>query len=92
MNRSSLVGVSVAAGVLFTLLAGLVTLRTLAGGTHYGFPMAWSIRRVLAPEYFPWRVNWVGLVVDLVVWTALVLLVLLLYDRFGHRSTDGKPT
>lgn len=90
MDQQRLVGVSVAGGVLLTLLAGLVPLRTLAGGTHYGFPMAWLIRRVLAPEYSPLWVNWPGLVVDLLVWTALVLVILLLYDRFGRHSTDGQ--
>lgn len=92
MDRSRLVGVSIAGGVLLTLLTGLFPLRTLMGATHYGFPMAWLIRRVLAPEYFPWRVAWLGLVVDLLVWTALVLVVLILYDRFNHRSAGGQPT
>lgn len=91
MDRQRLVGASLAGGVLVTLLTGVVPLRTLIGATHYGFPMAWLIRRVLAPEYFPWRVSWLGLAVDLVVWTALVYVVLLLYDRFGARSTDGRP-
>lgn len=92
MDRQRLVGASLAGGILVTLLTGLVPLRTLVGATQYGFPLAWLIRRVLAPEYFPWRVSWLGLVVDLIFWTALVLVLLLLYDRFGHRSTDGQPT
>lgn len=92
MNRTRLVGLSLAGGVVLTLLTGFIPLRTLMGGTHYGFPMAWLIRRVLAPEYFPWRVSWLGLVVDLLIWTAVVLVILLLYDRFSHRLRGGQPT
>lgn len=79
LDRLPTVPLSIAAGVVLTLLSGVVPLRTLAGGTHYGFPMAWLVRRVLAPEYFPWRVARLGLVVDLFVWTALAYAALRVY-------------
>lgn len=75
-------GLVLAAGVGITLLTGLIPLRTLLGGTHYGIPVVWLVRRVLAPEYFPWRVNWIGFVVDVVVWTVVVLAALVIYDWF----------
>jgi len=92
MDRRTTLIVSIGAGVVLTLITGIVRLRTLPGGEHYGFPAAWLVRRVLAPEYFPWRVSWLGLVVDLIVWTALVFVTLVLYDRFSRRSTGGQPT
>jgi hypothetical protein len=92
MNRSRLVGFAFGGGVVLTLLTGLFPLRTLMGATHYGFPMAWVSRRVLAPEYFPWRVHWLGLVVDLFVWTAVVFAIVFVYTRrsMGRRRTGRR--
>jgi len=92
MARTRLVGRSLAGGVVLTLLTGIVPLRTLLGGTGYGFPLPWLIRQVLAPEYSPWRVNWLDLAVDLLVWTAPVFAIPVLYDRFSRRSAEGQPT
>lgn len=92
MNEYGLAWRSVVGGVVLTLVTGLVPLRTVLGATHYGFPMAWRIRRALAPEYFPWHVAWLGLVVDLVVWTAVALAILLVYERVRDRSERGQPT
>jgi hypothetical protein len=83
MKRSRLVGLALAGGTVCTLLTGLYPLRTPMGATHYGFPLAWLTRLVVAPEYFPWRVNWPELVVDLLVWTVAVLALLVVYDRFS---------
>ncbi|SEP08443.1 hypothetical protein SAMN04487948_11378 [Halogranum amylolyticum] len=91
MDRTKLLGLSLGGGIVITLVTGLVPLRTLMGGTHYGVPIAWLIRRVLAPEYFPWRVNWLGLVVDVAVWTVVVLLLLLAYERLRDRSRGSHP-
>ena len=68
---------------MLTLLTGLYPLRTPMGATHYGFPLAWLTRLVIAPEYFPWRVNWPELVVDLVVWSGVTLALLVVYDRLA---------
>ena len=92
MDRTRLVGLALGGGVVLTLVTGLLPLRTLLGATHYGFPMAWLIRQVLAPEYVPWRVDWLGLLVDLVVWTAFVFVLLVVYDRFSHRRPGGQAT
>lgn len=62
------------------------------GGTHYGFPMAWLVHRVLAPEFFPWRVNWLGLVVDVFVWTVVSLATIVLYSRVRSHSAGGQST
>jgi len=91
MNRSRLLGGALVGGALVTLVTGLVPVRTLLGGTHYGLPVAWLVRRVLAPQYWPWHVEPFGLVVDVVVWSAAVLVVLVAYDRYRHGSVGGQP-
>jgi len=72
---------SIVGGVVITLLTGLARVRMLAGATHYGFPFSWLIRLVIAPEYSPWRVNVLNLVADLIVWSIVIRLVLLVLAR-----------
>jgi hypothetical protein len=82
MDRTSLVGLSLPGGLALTPITSTVPLRTLLGSAHHGFPMAWLVRRQLPPGSFPWYVEWLGLGVDLVVWTAVVMVVLVLFERY----------
>ena len=78
------------AGLLITFLTGFVS-RTplppantppiLVGARWYGVPLVWLMRLVVAPEYFPWRVEILGLVTDIVVWTTVVGLLLTISKR-----------
>ena len=74
---------SVIGGVVVTLLTGLIsnTPSMLVGAMHYGYPLAWLVRLVLAPEYFPWRVNVPNLVVDLVIWIIIVGMAVTVLTR-----------
>ncbi|WP_455276300.1 hypothetical protein, partial [[Eubacterium] cellulosolvens] len=69
---------SIIAGIVITLLTGFIsnTKATLVGATHYGYPLAWLIRRVLAPQYFPWRIEIVNLIIDIVTWTLVIGIIL----------------
>ncbi len=60
---------------------GLLSNTVLLGGEHYGYPVAWLVRLVLAPEYFPWRVNVLNLIVDLVIWIIIVGIVVNVLTR-----------
>ena len=72
---------SVIGGIVLTLLTGFVTNTVLLGAEHYGYPMAWLIRLVLAPEYFPWRVNVLILIIDLIIWIVIVGVVVAVLTR-----------
>lgn len=78
---------SVIGGVVVTLLTGLIsnTPAMLVGAMHYGYPLAWLMRLVLAPEYFPWRVNVPNLVVDLVIWIIIVGMAVTVLTRRRKR-------
>ena len=76
---------------MITLLTGLVpraslppayTPPLLVGAMWYGVPLVWLIRLVLAPEHFPWRVDVLGLVADIIVWAVVVGLLLGAHTRF----------
>ncbi len=69
-------------GVAITLLTGLIpNTPMLVGAVHYGYPFSWLIRLVIAPEYFPWRINVLNLVADIVVWTIVVGILLFVSTR-----------
>lgn len=82
MDTIRLVAIAAGGGVVLTLLTGLVPVRSLLGGTHYGLPAVWLVRLVLGPGCVPWRVRWLGFVVDVVVWSVVVAVILVLYGRY----------
>ncbi|MDE1851316.1 MAG: hypothetical protein KGH69_01330 [Candidatus Micrarchaeota archaeon] len=79
---------SVVGSVVITLVTGAInsTPSNLVGALWYGYPWFWLTKRIIAPQYFPYFVNWTGLVVDLAFWFIVVWLVLFLssYVRHGH--------
>jgi hypothetical protein len=72
---------AVALGVIVTLATGFMPTSILMGATHYGLPLSWLTRLTLAPEYDPWRVNMVNLIVDTAFWTVVSLLAIHLIKR-----------
>jgi hypothetical protein len=85
MNLKILIPIIVG-GLAIALLTGLVsnTPPMLVGATHYGLPMTWLFRLVIAPEYFPWRVDITRLLVDTAVWAAIVAVVLFIAKKLVH--------
>jgi len=76
---------SVLAGVVLTLLTGLLsnTPTGLLGAVWYGYPLPWLFRMIIAPQYFPWRVDSPNLVADIISWSIIVgiLISILKYVR-----------
>mgnify|MGYP001078044326 CR=1 FL=1 len=74
---------AITGGVIVTLLTGLIsnTQPLLVGAIHYGYPFAWLTRLVIAPEYFPWRIDVLNLVADMVGWTVIIGIVLSVMTR-----------
>ena len=75
---------AILSGVIVTLLTGLIsnTPPILVGATHYGYPLAWLARLVIAPQYFPWRFNMLTLIADMVIWAVVIGMIL-----FSRRKT-----
>jgi len=69
---------AVVAGVVITLLTGLIgdTPEMLVGAVYYGYPFAWLEMMVVAPQYFPWVVRPIRLILDIVVWAVVVWVIL----------------
>ena len=70
-------------GIVITLLTGLVghTPEMLVGAVYYGYPFAWLEMMVVAPQYFPWVVRPVRLVLDIVVWAIIVWVILFVVSQ-----------
>jgi len=55
--------------MIFSLVGGvLISLVTMR-------PLPWVIQLVLPPEYSPWRVDMVALLLDITVWSLLLLVI-----------------
>lgn len=76
-SRGLVVGGAVGIGALVAAATGLVdvTPTNLVGARWYGLPLTWLRRLILAPQYYPWRVDALNLTVDVVFWCALAAVV-----------------
>jgi hypothetical protein len=85
--------VALVGGIVITLVTGLLpnTPSMLVGASWYGYPLAWLIRMVVAPKYFPWKVDMVNLVADIVVWTLIALVVLMAAMRKPKSPVSAGP-
>ena len=90
MNMTNRLIVSILGGEVVTLLTGLVsnTPQMLVGAEHFGFPLAWLFRMIVAPEYNPWRIDFLNFLADLVVWSATICVVLFVLEKI--RKPVGK--
>ena len=83
MNTTNRLVVSILGGEIITLLTGLFsnTPEMLLGAEHYGFPLAWLIRMIVAPEYNPWRIEFVNFLADVVVWSVILLVIVFIVEK-----------
>ena len=90
MNTTNRLVVSILGGEIITLLTGLFsnTPEMLVGAEHYGFPLAWLIRMIVAPEYNPWRIEFVNFLADVVVWSVILLVIVFIVEKV--RKPAGK--
>jgi len=68
---------------VITLATGLInhTPEMLVGAVYYGYPFAWLVMLVIAPQYFPWHVRPVRLVLDIIVWAIVVWIILFVVSK-----------
>ena len=74
---------AVIGGIVITLLTGLInnTPGMLVGAVWYGYPFPWLIMYVIAPQYFPWHVRPIRLILDIVVWAVVVWVILYVVSK-----------
>lgn len=65
------------------LLTGLFsnTPQMMVGAEWFGFPLAWLIRMIVAPEYNPWRIEFVNFLADVVVWSVILLVIVFILEK-----------
>lgn len=78
---------AVIGGVVITLVTGLInhTPEMLVGAVYYGYPFAWLEMLVVAPQYFPWVVRPLRLVLDIVVWAIVVWVILFVISKLRKK-------
>lgn len=74
-------------GIVITLATGLLENMPgmLVGAVWYGYPLAWLIRMIVAPQYFPWVVRPLRLIADIVSWAVIVAIVVFAYTRMQKK-------
>jgi hypothetical protein len=90
MNTTNRLLVSILGGEIITLLTGLFssTPQMMVGAEWYGFPLAWLIRMIVAPEYNPWRIEFLNFLADVVVWSLILLVIVFIVEKV--RKPAGK--
>ena len=75
-------------GIVITLITGLIntTPAMLVGAVWYGFPFPWLIMYVVAPQYFPWHVRPVRLILDIVLWAIVVWVILFAVSKVRKKK------
>ncbi len=83
MNTTNRIVVSILGGEIITLLTGLFsnTPQMMVGAEWFGFPLAWLIRMIVAPEYNPWRIEFVNFLADVVVWSVILLVIVFIVEK-----------
>ena len=83
MNTTNRLVVSILGGEIITLLTGLFsnTPQMMVGAEWFGFPLAWLIRMIVAPEYNPWRIEFVNFLADVVVWSVILLVIVFIVEK-----------
>jgi hypothetical protein len=80
MDRKIIIGALIG-GIVITLATGLVEAPSMMGATNYGYPFVWLTQLIIAPEFFPWRIHPVRLVLDVIVWSVPVWIILYVVMR-----------
>lgn len=83
MNTTNRLLVSIFGGEVVALLTGLFsnTPQMMVGAEWFGFPLAWLIRMIVAPEYNPWRIEFVNFLADVVVWSVILLVIVFILEK-----------
>jgi hypothetical protein len=87
MKPLKLLLLAAVAGIVITLLTGLIenTPEMLVGAVWYGYPLAWLVKMIVAPQYFPWVVRPYRLVADIVFWAVVVAIILFAYTKLRKK-------
>lgn len=82
MNAKTVI-YAIIGGIAITLITGLLenTPAMMVGAVHYGYPLAWLVRMIVAPQYFPWVVLPFEFIADLVIWAIIVGVIILVATR-----------
>lgn len=70
---------SVVGSLVFTLITALLPNTAIIGSSAHGYPFPW-LAQPLYPQGGPTILLWIGLILDLLVWTVAAFLVITLYQ------------
>lgn len=82
--------ISIAAGILITVVSGYATTFIQPVGLIlHGYPLYWRAEGTfgIGTNRVPINeINWTNLIVDAVLWSALILVILLIFDKLERKN------
>ncbi len=82
--------IAISTGVLITVLSSFVPATPgggFVGATWWGFPVAWLVKMVVAPQYNPYTLGpygILGFLADIVIWFIVALIILAIINFAGR--------
>ncbi|MCK4364765.1 MAG: hypothetical protein KAW45_01815 [Thermoplasmatales archaeon] len=75
--------ISIIVGIIITLITGLFSNQeNFLGSSRWGYPLHWLSRMIVGPQYSPpLNIVWLNLIIDIVIWSIIVLVILLIVFR-----------
>lgn len=87
VSNGRLAIISIVTGIIITMVTGLLeSPQRLLGATWYGYPLTWIRKLVLAPQYNPWKVDFMGLAIDIIFWSIVAFAVFFVIKRLKSRK------
>lgn len=74
---------SIIAGIVISLITGLFSNNAgFSGSGRWGYPLHWLSKMLVGPQYTaPLEIVWLNLVYDIIIWSFIILLILLIAFR-----------
>ena len=96
MNLARLTGISAGVSAVLALLAAYATIlldvtpQGLLGSVWYGYPVAWAVRAVVAPQYNPWSYDYFAFAEDALFWFVVAFVVMYVAMWAATRGPERK--
>ena len=84
--------ISVIVGIIITVITGLLSNQgNFVGSGRWGYPVHWLSRIIVGPQYSPpTNIVWLNLMIDIVIWSIVILVILIIVFRNREEITLSK--
>ena len=83
--------ISIVYGTAITLISGFYSnTGGIEGAGKWGYPLYWKSKILASPNYSPpMNIEWIGLILDIMIWSILIYLILLIINRTFNNEENS---